>query len=99
MTPNARVAVSSQYPGWLFHYMLYRPDVSFIPVFSIDRVTGKALGMDSLDGFDYLLCINRSCGEFFIPEKHELILEYKQEKQIWETPLGEYIRPGGLIRL
>ncbi len=97
--PNARVAVASQHLGWLFHYMLYRPDVSFTPVFSIDRVTGKALGMDSLDGFDYLLCINRSCDEFFIPEKHELILEYKQEKQIWEVPLGEYIRPGGLIRL
>ena len=97
--PNARVAVTSQHLGWLFHYMLYRPDVSFVPVFSKDQVTGKALGADSLEGFDYLLCINRSCDEFFLPERHELLLEYKPEKQIWEVPIGEYVRPGGLIRL
>ena len=96
--PNARVAVVSQHLGWLFHYLLYRPDVHFVPLSSMDSA-GKALGLDSLEGFDYLLCINRSCEEFFIPEKHELILEYKSEKQIWEVPLGEYIRPGGLIRL
>jgi hypothetical protein len=68
--------------------MLYRPDVSFVPVFSIDRVKGKAFGVDSLDGIDYLLCINRSCDEFSIPDKHELLLEYKLDKQIWEVSPG-----------
>ncbi|MEK6766548.1 MAG: hypothetical protein AABY49_10045 [Planctomycetota bacterium] len=96
--PNARVAVVSQHLGWLFHYMLYRPDVNFVPLHTKDS-TGKALGTESLEGFDYLLCINLACDEFFIPEKHELLLEYKPEKQIWEVPPGEYVSPGGLIRL
>ena len=96
--PNARVAVVSQHLGWLFHYMLYRPDVNFVPLHAKDS-TGKALGTDSLEGFDYLLCINLACDEFFIPDKHELLLEYKPEKQIWEVPPGEYVSPGGLIRL
>ena len=96
--PNARVAVVSQHLGWLFHYMLYRPDVQFVPL-PMKESTGKALSTDSLEGFDYLLCINRECDEFFVPEKHELLLEYKSEKHIWEVPPGEYISPGGLIRL
>jgi hypothetical protein len=96
--PNARVAVVSQHHGWLFHYLLYRPDIHFVPLSSNDS-TGKVLSTELLDGFDYLLCINRSCGDFFLPDKHELLLEYKPDKQIWEVSLGEYVSPGGLIRL
>lgn len=96
--PNARVAVMSTELGWLFHYMLYRPDVHFIPLFEMDT-SGKTLGTGSLEGFDYLLCINRTCEELSLPEMYELLQEYKPENNIWDVPLGEYVRPGGLIRL
>ena len=96
--PNAKVAVVAAGQSWLFHYMLYRPDVHFVPLPG-KAITGKELDADSLEGFDYLLCINRSYEEFFLPGKHELLQEYKPEKRMWETPLGEYILPGGLIRL
>ena len=98
--PNAKVAIlsNSNKTTWLFHYMLYRPDVRFVPLPG-EEMTGKKLDADSLEGFDYLLCINRSYEEFFLPGKHELLQEYKPEKEELETPLGEYIRPGSLIRL
>lgn len=91
--PNARVAVVSRQLGWLFHFMLYRQDVHFVPL------NDKTLGMDSLEGFDYLLCINCDYEEFYMPERHELLFEYNPEKYIWEVPLGEYVRPGALVRL
>jgi hypothetical protein len=96
--PNARVAVMSANLGWLFHYMLYRPDIHFVPLSEMNT-SGKALSIDLLKGFDYLLCINRTCDELPLPAMHELLQEYKPEKDIWDFPLGEYVRPGGLIRL
>jgi hypothetical protein len=84
--------------GWLFHYMLYRPDIHFVPLSEMNT-SGKALSIDLLKGFDYLLCINRTCDELPLPAMHELLQEYKPEKDIWDFPLGEYVRPGGLIRL
>ncbi len=78
--------------------MLYRPDVHFVPLSSKDS-DDNGLNTDLLEGFEYLLCINRTYDEFFLPDRHELLFEYKSEKQIWEVTLGEYVRPGGLIRL
>lgn len=73
---GARVAVASRYLGWLFPYMIARPDVYFSPIQSTDS---GSIDASKITG-DYVLCINQHC-DFLATSSWALLWQRPQANQ------------------
>lgn len=88
---DARVGiVGGDADAWIYHYMLYRPDVVFIPIPAHWIKSGGSIEQEKLEGLDYLLCINTQCTN---------ILGNPDSQLIWQSLPKRYIRKGSLVLL
>jgi hypothetical protein len=87
---NSQVALVTRGNSWIYHYLLFNPDVNFAPVkfFSVAHPLKGSLVESNPLNFDYILCLDVKC----TPNKIKA-----NQITLWRSNSPE--QPGELIKL